>query len=118
LNEWRHERILASVVLVAFGLFTCAQISQLGSLSATAANSLAPGAFLLFWGLFAVLVAAQASDCGRPFQLLLAVVATSLLLKVLVLAWPALWPLLLLAGVISFSLAILTGLCYLPTLRS
>jgi len=120
LNEWRHERILESVVLIAFGLFTCAQISQLGQSSATTANSLAQGAFLLFWGIFAALVAAQRSDCGRSFHLLLAVVATSLLLKalVLVLAWTALWPLLLLAGVISFALAILTGLRYLPVLHS
>jgi succinate-acetate transporter protein len=120
LNAWRHERILESVVMVAFGLFTCSQISQLGSLSATPANSLAQGAFLLFWGIFAARVAAQPSDCGRSFHLLLAAVATTLLLKalVLVLAWSSLWSFPLLAGVITFALAILTGLRHLPALRS
>lgn len=120
LHEWRHERIFESVVLVAFGLFTCAQISQLGNLSATTGNSLAQGGFLLFWGSFAALVAAQASDCGRSFHLLLAAVAASLLLKalVLVLSWLTLWPLLLLAGVLSFALAILAALRYLPALHS
>jgi len=120
LNAWRHERLLESVVLVAFGLFTCSQISQLGNLSATTANSLAQGAFLLFWGLFAARVATQPSDCSRSFHLLLAAVAMTLLLKalVLLLAWPTLWPLLLLAGVLSFSLAILAGLRHLPALRS
>lgn len=120
LNAWRHERILESVVLIAFGLFTCSQISQLGNLSATPANSLAQGAFLLFWGIFAALVAAQPSDCGRSFHLLLAAVATTLLLKALVLvfAWSSLWALPLLAGVLTFALAILTGLRYLPALRS
>ena len=120
LHAWRHERILEAVVLVAFGLFTCSQISQLGNLPATAASSLAQGGFLLFWGLFAARIAVQPSDCGRSFHFLLAAVAMTLLLKalVLVLAWPTLWPFLLLAGVISFALAILTGLCSLPTLRS
>jgi succinate-acetate transporter protein len=120
LQAWRHEHILESVVLVAFGLFTCSQISQLGNLSATTANTLAQGGFLLFWGLFAARVTTQPSDCGRSFHLLLAAVALTLLLKalVLILAWPTLWPLLLLAGVISFALAILTGLRYLPALRS
>lgn len=120
LHEWRHERILASIVLVAFGLFTCSQISQLGNVSTTAANSLAQGAFLLFWGLFAALVAAQPSDCGRAFHLLLAAVAATLLLKALVLvfAWSSLWPFPLLAGVITFALAILAGLFHLPALRS
>lgn len=120
LHAWRYERILESVVLVAFGLFTCSQISQLGNLAATPANSLAQGGFLLFWGLFAVRIATQPSDCGRSFHFLLAAVALTLLLKalVLILAWATLWPLLLLAGVISFALAILTGLCYLPALRS
>ena len=120
LHAWRQERILESVVLVAFGLFTCSQISQLGNLSVTTANSLAQGGFLLFWGLFAARVATQPSDCGRSFHLLLAAVALTLLLKalVLVLAWPALWPLLLLAGVSSFALAIFTGFRYLPALHS
>lgn len=120
LNAWRQERILESVVLVAFGLFTCSQISQLGNLSATTANSLAQGGFLLFWGLFASRVATQPSDCGRSFHLLLASVAMTLLLKalVLILAWPTLWPLLLMAGVLTFALAILTGLRTLPALRS
>jgi hypothetical protein len=47
-------------------------------------------------------------------------VALTLLLKalVLVLAWPALWPLLLLAGVSSFALAIFTGFRSLPALHS
>lgn len=118
LNAWRHERILESVVLVAFGLFTCSQISQLGNLTATPANSLAQGAFLLFWGIFAARIAAQPSDCGRSFHLLLAAVTTTLLLKALVLAWSTLWPFPLLAGVITFALAILTGLRHLPALRS
>lgn len=120
LNEWRHERTIESVVLVAFGLFTCSQISQLGNLSATAGSSLAQGAFLLFWGVFAALIAAQSSDCGRSFHLLLAAVATTLLCKALLLAfvWSGLWPLLLLAGVITLALAILTGLRSLPALRS
>lgn len=120
LNEWRHERILASVVLVAFGLFTCAQISRLGHLSATPASSLAQGAFLLFWGLFAALVAAQPSECGRTFHLLLAAVAMTLLLKALVLtlAWPTLWPFPLLAGAMTLTLAIQSGLRHLPALRS
>ena len=117
LQAWRQERHLESVVLVAFGLFTCSQISQLGNLSA---NSPAQGAFLLFWGLFAALVAAQPSDCGRPFHLLLAAVATTLLLKalVVVIVWSPLGYLLLLVGVVTFVLAILAGLCQLPTLRS
>jgi hypothetical protein len=120
LNAWRHERLLESVVLVAFGLFTCAQISQLGNLPTTTGSSLAQGGFLLFWGLFAARVAIQSSDCGRSFHLLLAAVATTLLLKalVLILAWPTLWPFPLLAGVITFALAILTGLRHLPALRS
>jgi succinate-acetate transporter protein len=120
LNEWRQERILASVVLVAFGLFTCSQISQLGNLSATATHSLAQGTFFLFWGLFAALIAAQPSDCGRYFHLLLAGVATTLLLKalVLILAWPGLWSLPLLAGVVTLALAIMNGLRHLPVLRS
>lgn len=119
LNEWRHQRIHASVVLVAFGLFTCAQISQLGS-SLAPANSLAQGVLLLFWGLFAALVAAQPGESDRSFSLLLATLAATLLLKalVLVLAWPALWPFLLLAAVITFALAILAGLRHLPALRS
>jgi hypothetical protein len=118
LNEWRHERIQESVVLVAFGLFTCAQISQLGNLSATPGSSLAQGGFLLFWGSFAALVAA--SDSGRSFHLLLAAVAVSLLLKslVLLLSWLTIWPFLLLAGVLSFALAILAGLRCLPALHS
>ena len=120
LNEWRHERILESVVLVAFGLFTCAQISQLGNLSTTPGNSLAQGAFLLFWGLFASRIAAQPSDCGRSFHLLLAAVAATLLLKALVLVFasPILWPFSLLAGVITFALALLAALRHLPALRS
>jgi succinate-acetate transporter protein len=120
LNEWRHERILPSVALVAFGLFTCSQIPQLGNLTATPANSLAQGAFLLFWGIFAARIAAQPSDCGRSFHLLLAAVATTLLLKalVLVLAWSTLWAFPLLAGVITFALSILAGLRHLPALRS
>lgn len=120
LNEWRHERILTSVVLVAFGLFTCAQSSQLGNSPASAANHLAPGAFLLFWGLFAALIAAQPGEEGRSFHLLLVSVATTLLLKALVLifAWPVLWAVPLLAGVIAFALATLTVLRYLPALRS
>lgn len=120
LQAWRQERHLESVVLVAFGLFTCSQISQLGNLSTTTANSPAQGAFLLFWGLFAALVAAQSSDCGRSFHLLLAAVSATLLLKavVVVVAWSPLGYLLLLAGVITFALAILAGLCQLPALRS
>lgn len=120
LNEWRHERALASVVLVAFGLFTCSQISHLGNVSATPGTLLAQGAFLLFWGIFAALIAAQTSDCGRPFHLLLAAVATTLLLKALflVFAWSALWSFPLLAGVITFALATLTALRHLPALRS
>lgn len=120
LHTWRHERHLESVVLVAFGLFTCSQISQLGNVSATTANSPGQGAFLLFWGLFAALIAAQPSDCGRPFHLLLALVATTLLLKalVMVIAWSALGYLLLLAGVVTFALAVLAGLYHLPALRS
>jgi succinate-acetate transporter protein len=120
LHAWRHERILESVVLVAFGLFTCSQISQLDNLSATTASSLAQGGFLLFWGLFAARVAVQSSDCGLSFPLLLAAVATTLLLKalVLILAWPTLWAFPLLAGVLTFALAILTGLRHLPALRS
>lgn len=120
LQAWRQERHLESVVLVAFGLFTCSQISQLGNVSATSASSPAQGAFLLFWGLFAALVAAQPSDCGRSFHLLLAAVATTLLLKalVVVIAWSPLGYLLLLAGVVTFALAILAGLCQRPTLRS
>lgn len=120
LNEWRHDRTLAAVALVAFGLFSCAQISQLGISSTTTANALAQGVFLLFWGLFAALVAAQPSDYGRSFHLLLTAVATTLLLKaiVLVFVWAALWPLPLLAGVITFAAAILTVLRHLPALRS
>jgi len=116
LNAWRQERILESVVLVAFGLFTCSQISQIGHVS----NSLGQGAFLLFWGVFAALVAAQQSDCGRTFHLLLAAVATTLLLKavVLIFALSFLWAFPLLAGVLTFALAILTGLRHLPALRS
>lgn len=119
LNEWRHERTLAAVVLVAFGLFSCAQISQLGN-AAAMTNSLAQGAFLLFWGLFAARIAAQPSDCGRSFHLLLAAVATTLLVKamVLVFAWSTLWAFPLLAGVITFALATLTVLRNLPALRS
>jgi len=120
LNEWRHDRTLLSVVLVAFGLFSCSQISQLGNSSATTANLLAQGAFLLFWGMFAARVAVQPSDCGRSFHLLLAAVATTLLLKamVLVFAWSTLWSLPLLAGAITFALATLTVLRHLPALRS
>jgi succinate-acetate transporter protein len=120
LQAWRHERHLESVVLVAFGLFTCSQISQLGNVSATTTNSPGQGAFLLFWGLFAALVAAQPSDCGRPFHLLLAVVATTLLLKalVMVIAWSALGYLLLVAGIATFALAVFAGLCPLSALRS
>jgi hypothetical protein len=120
LHAWRHERLLESVVLVAFGLFACAQISQLGNLPATTGNSLAQGGFLLFWGLFAARVAVQPSDCSRSFHLLLAAVATTLLLKalVLILAWPTLWPFPLLAGFVTFALAIIAGLRHLPALRS
>jgi succinate-acetate transporter protein len=120
LNAWRHERILESVVLVAFGLFTCSQISQLGHVSATTASSLAQGGFLLFWGLFAARVAVQSSDCGRSFHLLLAAAATTFLFKalVLILAWPTLWAFPLLAGVLTFALAIFAGLRHLPALRS
>jgi len=120
LQGWRHERHLESVVLVAFGLLTCSQISQLGNISATSPNSPAQGAFLLFWGIFAALVAAQQSDCGRPFHLLLAAVATTLVLKALVvmMAWSFLGYLLLLAGVVAFALAILVGICQFAALRS
>lgn len=115
LDGWHHDRFLESTVLVAFGLFTCSQISQLGNLSA---NSPAQGALLLFWGIFAALVATQQSECGRAFHLLLAAVATTLLLKALVLvfSWSILWPFPLLTGVLAFSLAILTGICQLPGL--
>ncbi|MDZ4185936.1 MAG: hypothetical protein U1D97_13295 [Desulfuromonadales bacterium] len=117
LQAWRQERYLESVVLVAFGLFTCSQISQLGNVSA---HSPAQGVFLLFWGLFASRVAVQPSDCGRSFHLLLAAVAMTLLLKalVMVIVWSPLGYVLLLAGVITFALAILAGLCQLPALRS
>lgn len=119
LYGWHHERILESAVLVAFGLFTCSQISQLGNVSA---SFLAQGTFLLFWGIFAALVAAQPSDCGRTFHLLFACIATTLLLKALalalVLAWPLFWCLPLLAGVLAFALAILTSLGYLITSRT
>ena len=120
LNAWRHERILESVVLVAFGLFTCSQVSQLGNVSVTTANFLAQGGFLLFWGLFASRIAVQTSDCGRSFHLLLAAAAMTLLFKgmVLILAWPTLWAFPLLAGVLTFALAILAGLRHLPALRS
>lgn len=119
LNEWRHDHALQSVILVAFGLFSCSQISQLGNTSTTG-TSLAQGAFLLFWGIFAALVAAQPSDCGRSFHLLLAAVATTLLLKALVLIffWSTLWPIPLLAGVVTFALATLAVLRHLPVLRS
>lgn len=120
LQAWRHERHLESVVLVAFGLLTCSQISQLASTSAAATNSPAQSAFLLFWGIFAALVAAQSSDCGRSFHLLIAAVAATLLLKalVMVIAWSPLGYLLLLAGVVTFALALLAGICQLPVLRS
>lgn len=116
LNEWRQERILPSVALVAFGLFSCSQISQLGNLSATSGHSFAQGSFLLFWGVFAALLAAQPSDCDGCFHLLLAVTATTLLCKAIVLlfALPMLWPLLLLIGVVAFALSTLTALRYLP----
>lgn len=120
LNEWRHDHTLLSVVLVAFGLFSCSQISQLGNSSATMGNLLAQGAFLLFWGIFAARIAAEPSDCGRSFHLLLAAVATTLFLKaiVLVFSWSTLWSLPLLAGVLTVALAVLTALRHLPALRS
>lgn len=117
LYGWHHERILESAVLVAFGLFTCSQISQLGNQSA---SFLAQGTFLLFWGIFAALVAVQPSDCGRIFHLLFVCIATTLFLKALVLvfAWPFFWCLPLLAGVLAFALAILTALGYFITGRT
>lgn len=120
LNEWRQDRSLVSVVLVAFGLFSCAQISQLGHTSTATGNILAQGAFLLFWGIFAALVSAQPSDCGRSFPLLLAAVALTLLLKavILVFALSTLWAFPLFSGVITFALATLTIVRHLPALRS
>lgn len=120
LNAWRHERIHDAVVLVAFGLFTCSQVSQLGNLAAAPANSLQQGAFLLFWGIFAALVAAQSSECVRSFQLLLAAMATTLFLKALILVstWSILWPFPLLAGIGAFSLAILASFRCVSALRS
>lgn len=120
LDSWRHDRVLESVVFLAFGLFTCSQISQLGKVSLAAESPLAPGAFLLLWGVFALLIAVQPSDSGRFFHHLLAAVASTLLGKALLLvfSWHSLWALPLLCGVLTFSLAILTVLRHLPALRS
>lgn len=120
LNEWRHDRVLESVVLVAFGLFSCSQISQLFSLATTTETLWVHGSFLLFWGLFAGLVAVQPSDCGRAFHLLLAAIAATLFLKslLLLLAWKALWPLALVAGGSCFIFAVADVIKHLPKRQS
>lgn len=115
LSEWRHENVLPAVVYVAFGLYSCSQISQLISPSLGHAQ----GVFTLLWGAFAVLVATQQGAGERFFPALLSAVAVTLTLKgiILLTAWTVLWPLLLLAGVVTLCMAILIPLRQVALLR-
>lgn len=112
LQEWRREHPQAAVVLISFGLFTCSQISQLGSHTGEGSALLAQGSFLLFWGLYAALLAFHAADSGRPFQLLLGASAATLLLKAVIvtLAWTVLWPLGLACGAGAVAAALVATL--------
>lgn len=79
LNEWRSQRHYISILLVAFGLLTCAEMSLLHG----AIPNLSAGSLLLFWAVFATLLAAHADHAGRPFQLLLYALGLNLSAKAL-----------------------------------
>lgn len=103
LNAWRRGQSFLSITFIAFGLFSCSQLPQLAALGGDSRSLLAEGSLLLFWGLFALFLTLSAEAFGRPFQLTLAAVTASMLIKALLLATGCTfaWQLPLGAGVVA-----------------